>query len=85
MLAKRKHEYTAAELIDGLRGLHVSGGDLRRLVELCQELISEDLERRVNALKQSKDGESLPREALARDLVRYECRCAAALRWTANE
>ena len=83
--AKRKDEYTAAELIDGLRGLHVTGGDLRRLVELTQELITKDLARRVNLLKETKDGAGLPWEVLARGLVAHDCRCAAALRLTADE
>jgi len=56
MLAKRKHEYTAAELIDGLRGLPVSGDDLRRLVFFTQEMVAEELQRRVTAFKASIAG-----------------------------
>ena len=85
MLAKRKHEYTAAELIDGLRGLPVSGDDLRRLVFFTQEMVAEELQRRVTAFKASRDGSGLPAETLARDLVRGQCHCEAALRWTKHE
>jgi hypothetical protein len=84
-LAKRKHEYTAAELIDSLRTVHVAGADLRELVQLTQTLITEDLERRTDILKNGRDGASLPREVLRQGLVRQgECQCNAALRWTAD-
>jgi hypothetical protein len=81
MLAKRKTEWTAAELIDSLRGAHVAGADLKALVELTREFIDEDLERRVAVLKASRDGAPLPAETLRRELVRQRCRCEAALTW----
>jgi hypothetical protein len=81
MLAKRR-EATAAELISALQGLqHVAGDDLRRLVEITQEFISEELERRVTMAKASADGRNLPTDTIRRDLVRHECRCTAAMRW----
>jgi hypothetical protein len=83
--AKRKHELTAAELIESLRGVHVAGGDLRALVQLTGQFVAEDLDRRVAALKASRDGAGIPEGVIRNDLVRNQCHCAAALRWTANE
>lgn len=86
--AKRKQELTAAEHVDCLRSLHVSGTDLKALVTLTQELIAEELERKVTAAKASRDGASLPVELLRRQIVglpteaAYNCECRAALRWS---
>jgi hypothetical protein len=87
MHAKRKHEWTAAELISALRDVHVGGADLKALAQLTQELANEDLDRRVVAAKQSRDGAGLPVEVLRRQIVglpierSYNCECRAALRW----
>jgi hypothetical protein len=83
--AKRKHELSASELIDLLRAVHVSGADLRSLVELTGQFVAEDLERRVAIAKASPDGRNLPEQVLANQLVKFDCHCKAALRWTANE
>ena len=81
MLAQKKKQ-TAGELISALEGLPpLAAADLRHLVELTRVLISEELDRRVDAAKKSRDGSGLPAEAIARDLVRRDCRCEAALRW----
>jgi hypothetical protein len=85
MLAKRKNEWSASQLIDALRDLHVSGADLRNLVQLTRDFVAEDLERRVALAKDSLDGRGLPAEVLRRDIVRQDCQCTAALRWLAHE
>jgi hypothetical protein len=64
MLAKRKTEWTAAELIDSLRGAHVTGADLKALIELTRSFIAEDLERRVAAMKATRDGAPMPAQVL---------------------
>jgi hypothetical protein len=79
-LVKRRHELTAAELIDGLRALHLTPADLTALIGLTQEFIAEDLERRVQVVKQSADGSGQPIESLRLMLVRGECPCRATMR-----
>jgi hypothetical protein len=86
MHAKRRDEHTAQELIAALRRLHMSSADLKSLIEVCHEFISEDLERRANQLKQSRDGQGLPLEICRREIVRNEvCMCRAALRVCGQE
>jgi hypothetical protein len=81
MHARRKDEYTAAQLIDALRHLHMTPEDLKSLVQLTQDFIGEELERRVNVMKQSRDGAGLPIEILRREITRLDpCMCKAALR-----
>jgi hypothetical protein len=83
--AKRKHEYTAAELIDHLRSLHVAGPDLKALIELTNAFIDDEFERRVAILKQSADGKSLPIQFLQAQLHQGQCRCVSAMRWSEND
>jgi hypothetical protein len=86
MHAKRRDEHTAQELIAALRRLHLTPADLKALIELCHEFISEDLNGRVNALKQSRDGRDLPIEILRREIWKHDpCMCQAALRFCEKE
>jgi hypothetical protein len=78
--AKRKHEYTAAEHIEALRALHFSSADLLALIDLLKELTGEELERRLQELKNSADGKSQPLEFLRRMLIGGQCNCAATAR-----
>ena len=76
--AKRKEEFTAQEHIAALRHLHMMPADLKSLIELMQELITEDLDRRAAEVKLSCPG--LPLEVIRNDLKKRECACAFALR-----
>jgi hypothetical protein len=69
MHAKRRDEHTAQELIAALRRLHVSSADLKDLIQLVQDFIEEDLNRRLDVIKASSSGRDLPREVLKRDLT----------------
>ena len=81
MHARRKDEYTAQRLIDALRRLHMTPEDLKSLIQLTHDFIGEDLERRVNELKQSRDGRDLPIDMLRQEITRRDpCMCRAALR-----
>jgi len=82
--AKRKNELNAAELIAQLRTLHVAGADLKALIEMTHEFITEDVERRVRELKSGSCG-ALPAEVLRRDLVKFQCKCVAGLRLLSDE
>jgi hypothetical protein len=79
MHAKRKDEFTAQEHIEALRHLHLTPADLQSLILLTHQFIDEDLDRRLNALKASRDGAGLPIEVLRREITRNSvcmCRCA---------
>jgi hypothetical protein len=76
--AKRKEEWTAHEHIQALRRLHCSPADLKSLVELMQELIAEDLDRRAAEVKLGCPG--VPLEVIKIDLKKHQCACAYALR-----
>jgi hypothetical protein len=84
-LAKRKHEYTAAELIDSLRGLHMTPEDLRALIALTQDAIEEDVTRRIGVIKASRDGAGLPEQMIRRDICRHECACRYSMRLIEQE
>ncbi|MGB8629193.1 MAG: hypothetical protein WCD69_07360, partial [Xanthobacteraceae bacterium] len=82
MHAKRRDEHTAQELIHALRRLHMTPADLKALIELTHDFISEDLERRLDALKASRDGAGLPREVLRSEITRnHVCMCRSALHY----
>ena len=81
MHAKRKDEFTAAELIDRHRSLHVAGPDLKALIELTNAFIDDEFERRVGVLKQSQDGKDLPIQFLREQLHRGQCKCVSAMQW----
>jgi hypothetical protein len=85
MHAKRKNEFTAAELIDQLRSLQIAGPDLKTLIELTNALIDDEFGRRVRILKQSQDGKDLPIQFLQEQLHRGQCKCVSAMRWLENE
>lgn len=80
MHAKRKDEYTAAELIESLRDLHMTPADLKSLIGLTQEMIEEEVTRRVDAIKSGRDGASLPKQTIRNDLTHGECGCRYAVR-----
>lgn len=85
MHAKRKNEMTAAELIDSLRGLHLSSADLQSLIAFTQEAIEEDVQRRVATLKAGRDGAGLPEQMIRRDICRGECACRYSVRLIERE
>jgi hypothetical protein len=78
MQARRKDEWTAQEHIQALRHLHTTPADLKSLVELMQELIAEDLDRRAEEVKLGCPG--VPLGSIKNDLKRNQCACAYALR-----
>jgi hypothetical protein len=79
-LAKRRHEMTAAAHIQALRSLHFTPTDLLDLISLLKELTSDELERRLQEMKNSQDGKSQPVEFLRRMLIGGQCNCAATER-----
>jgi hypothetical protein len=82
--AKRKHELTAQEALDHLETLHLAPADLRRLIELTQAFISDDLQRMVKEQKASAAGRDLPEQMLTFDLRKHGCPCLCAMRWLGN-
>lgn len=77
-LAKPKNEWTARAHIEALRHLHMTPADLKSLVELSQELISEDLDRRAAEVKLGCPG--VPVDVIKNDMKKHQCACAYALR-----
>jgi len=60
--------------------------DLKLLIELTHDFIGEDLERRLNEMKASRDGASLPIEVLGREITRNSvCMCRSALQHCEKE
>jgi hypothetical protein len=79
---RRQDEYTAQAHIEALRRLHLTPVDLKALILLCHDFIGEDLERRLDALKASRDGAGLPREILRREITQnHVCMCRSALHY----
>jgi hypothetical protein len=76
--AKRKEEFTVQEHIEALRRLHMSPVDLRDLIQLVQDFVAEDLERRIAVFKASR--RDLPIETIRRELTKTGCACSYGLR-----
>ena len=77
-LPKRKDEWTAGQLIEQLSRLHVAGPDLKALVQLTQDFVNEELQRRVANAKQSRDGKDLPVQIIRQQFISGRCHCDAA-------
>jgi hypothetical protein len=82
MHAKRRDEHTAQDLIAALRRLHLSPVDLRDLIQLVQEFVEEDLNRRAADVKKGCQG--LPLEVIKNDLKKHQCACTYGLRLNAD-
>jgi hypothetical protein len=82
MHAKRRDEHTAQDLIGALRRLHLSPVDLRDIIQLVQEFVEEDLNRRAADVKKGCQG--LPLEVIKNDLKKHQCACAYGLRLNAD-
>jgi hypothetical protein len=85
MHAKRRDEWTAAELIEALGRLHFTPADLKALIDLTLSVIDETLDRKLAELKAGRDGASLPIQSLRQEIIKNWCPCQAALRHCEKE
>jgi hypothetical protein len=74
-----------AALLTELSSAVLTPAELRLLVEITQDKISADLDRRVAVKKASRDYASIPIQEAKWELMRHGCPCKCAAAWDINE
>jgi len=85
----KKPKWSVAEALDALSTLveaELTPAELKTLARFTQDLADREFERRLTALKATRDGSALPKDVLAHQLIgqaqyRTPCQC----QWLLNQ